>query len=100
MAKLIHEHSATFREDGTIYTMRTYGRQRRDGTWIGWIEFHPRDRTGEVRKTGRETTQPSQEALAYWADGLEPLYFEGAFERARRPARPVSRRSPARRRSA
>jgi len=85
MAKLIHKHSATFREpDGTVYAVRTYGTRRRDGKWIGWIEFHPRRRADEVRRTGRETTQPSQEALAYWADGLEPLYFEGAFERARR----------------
>jgi hypothetical protein len=82
MAKLIHRHSARFREaDGTGYAVRTYGRQRRDGTWIGWIEFHRRGR--EPLRTGRETTQPNQKALAYWADGLEPIYFEGAFERAR-----------------
>ncbi|HEY3120305.1 MAG TPA: hypothetical protein VGL15_06755 [Vicinamibacteria bacterium] len=82
---LVHKHSVTFTEPaGTAYSIRTYGKQRRDGTWIGWIEFHPRDGSGKVVRTGRETTQPNRKALAYWADGLEPLYFEGAFERARR----------------
>ena len=29
-----------------------------------------------------ETTQPNLEALRYWASGLEPVYLEGALERA------------------
>jgi hypothetical protein len=35
-----------------------------------------------VLRTGQETTQPSWRAIAYWASGLEPIYFEGAFARA------------------
>jgi hypothetical protein len=35
-----------------------------------------------VRRTRRETTQPSQKALTYWARGIEPVYLEGALERA------------------
>ena len=35
-----------------------------------------------VRRSGRETTQSNREHLAYWATGLEPTYFEGAFSRA------------------
>jgi hypothetical protein len=49
--------------------------------WEGWLEFLPLD-GGEPLCTGRETTQPNRDALAYWASGLEPIYFEGAFERA------------------
>jgi hypothetical protein len=49
--------------------------------WEGWLEFQPLD-GGLPRRTGRETTQPNRDALIYWASGLEPIYFEGAFERA------------------
>ena len=35
-----------------------------------------------VLRTERETTQPNRGAVAYWADGLEPIYLEGAFNRA------------------
>jgi hypothetical protein len=54
-----------------------------DGTWIGWIEFHPTDITKPVLITDQETSQPNQMDVEYWATGLEPVYFEGAFERAR-----------------
>jgi hypothetical protein len=53
--------------------------------WEGWIEFHPANGSGSVLRTGRETTQPNLAALEYWADGLEPIYFEGALARAERP---------------
>jgi hypothetical protein len=35
-----------------------------------------------VRRSPVETTQPNREALAYWASGIEPVYLEGALERA------------------
>jgi hypothetical protein len=58
------------------------GGQRTDGMWIGWVEFVAiGDR--RVWRTGTETTQPDRDSLLYWATGLEPLYFEGAFARAR-----------------
>lgn len=47
-----------------------------------WIEFHPVKRSGSVLRTHRETTQPNLTALEYWADGLEPVYFECALARA------------------
>jgi len=43
-------------------------------------------RSAAVLTTERETTQPSREALLYWATGLEPIYLEGAFARAVRAA--------------
>lgn len=39
-----------------------------------------------MRRTRRETTQPSRDALRYWATGLEPTYLQGALERALRAA--------------
>ena len=92
MDTLIHEFSRAVRDaDGHVYRARALGRRRRDGTWIGWLEFSPRGSGGVVRRTTRETTQPSQKALTYWARGIQSVYLEGALERAivnsRMPAR-------------
>jgi len=83
MQELILEHSTRIEdEDGGVYIPRSYGQERGDGTWAGWIEFHPVDNQGVFLRTDQETTQPNRTALAYWASGLEPVYFEGAFDRA------------------
>ena len=70
--------------DGGLYLPVVVGAQRGDGTWAGWLEFREIGGT-RVLRTNRETTQPNQGALAYWASGLQPSYIEGAFRRARRP---------------
>ena len=67
--------------DGTEYRVRVCGRPRSDGMWEGWIEFLAVGTAVGVR-TDVETTQPNRQDLAYWASGLEALYFEGAFRRA------------------
>jgi hypothetical protein len=83
MPELIYEHTARVEDgEGTVYVPRSYGQERGDGTWVGWIEFHPLDGEGVFLRTDQETTQPNRAALAYWASGLEPVYFEGAFARA------------------
>ena len=82
MRELIHRHSAHVRSaDGDLYEALIYGTRRADGTWIGWLEFLPLA-GGRVLRTGQETSQPNHNALEYWAGGLEPLYLEGALERA------------------
>ena len=84
MARLLQEYTTVVvGPDETNYLVRTYGDERLDGTWIGWIEFHPTDATKRVLKTEQETSQPNLMDLEYWATGLEPVYFEGAFNRAR-----------------
>jgi hypothetical protein len=67
--------------DDMVYRAEIWGDQRQDGRWEGWLRFIPPDGRG-ILSTGRETTQPNRNALVYWATGLEPIYLEGAFERA------------------
>ena len=82
MAEMIQQYVEKIESpSGTSYDVFAYEQPRSDGNWEGWIEFHSAG--GRVLRTARETTQPNRAALAYWASGLEPLYFEGAFARAR-----------------
>jgi hypothetical protein len=84
MDELIHEFASEIADaDGHGYTARAMGRQRKGRTvWEGWLEFAPLGGRGIVRRSQIETTQPNREALAYWASGIEPVYLEGALERA------------------
>ena len=84
MAELLQKYSTHVKStDGTTYIVRSYAEERADGTWAGWLEFHPTDSGKPVLRTGQETSQPSRVTVEYWASGLEPLYFEGALARAR-----------------
>ena len=84
MDNLIHEFTSEITDaDGHLYTARAMGRQRKGRTvWEGWLEFAPLGGRGIVRRSPVATTQPNREALAYWASGIEPVYLEGALERA------------------
>ena len=84
MDELIHEFANEITDaDGHVYMARAMGRQRKDRTvWEGWLEFTPSGGRGMMRRSQIETTQPNREALAYWASGVEPVYLEGALERA------------------
>jgi hypothetical protein len=77
MADLIHR----FESEINGFTVSAYAEQR-GNVWIGWLEFGPTGR-GSILRTGEETSQPSREAVEYWASGLEPVYLEGALVRAR-----------------
>ena len=84
MAELLQEYTTVVRApDNMTYTVRSYGKERADGTWIGWLEFEPTDSTKPTLLTDQETSQPNRIDVEYWATGLEPVYFEGAFGRAR-----------------
>lgn len=84
MDEVIHEFTGEVADpDGHGYSARALGHKRQGRTvWEGWLEFSPISGGGMVRKGPIETTQPNREALAYWASGLEPVYLEGALERA------------------
>ena len=62
--------------------MRIFGEERIDRTWEAWLEFHPPDISQPVLRTEQETSQPNRAAIEYWADGLEPIYLDGALARA------------------
>jgi hypothetical protein len=85
MAELLQEYlTHVIGPDHSTYIVRSYGEERLDGTWTGWLEFHPTDLSKRTLRTEQETSQPNRRAVEYWATGLEPTYFEGAFERARK----------------
>ena len=82
-AELLAELTERFTSGGGVpYQVRIWGGPRAERTWAGWLEFASADGT-DVRRTGQETTQPDREQVLYWATGLGPAYFEGAFARAR-----------------
>lgn len=81
---LIRQHSESVQDTlGNLYEVFIYGAPRLDATWEGWIEFVPLSPALPSLRTDRETTQPDLAALEYWSTGLEPMYFAGAFERAK-----------------
>jgi hypothetical protein len=82
MAELIHTYTHRVRgADGTRYRVHAYGERNDLGTWNGWLVFVPEGGVSELR-TDRETTQPERDDLEYWAGGIEPVYLDGALERA------------------
>lgn len=84
MSEFLQEYTPIITSpDGMTYTVRSYGEERDDNTWIGWLEFEPDDPEEPTLTTDQETSQPNRTAVEYWATGLEAVYFEGAFERAR-----------------
>lgn len=96
MKRLLQQFDTPFvDQDGEIYDIELYGQSRPADTWQGWLEF-VRRRDGTRFETPTETTQPSSDAVIYWATGLTQAYFEGAFERAQKPlTRPAVVRTPA-----
>jgi len=62
------------------YRVRIEGQQRPDSTWGGRLAFVDGK---SILRTGQETSQSNRQALEYWATGLEPIYLEGAFARAK-----------------
>ena len=81
-AMLIREHPTKIIDGDTTYVVQICGEERIDGTWEGWLEFHATDINQPMLRTEQETSQPNRAAIEYWADGLEPIYIEGALARA------------------
>lgn len=82
--ELIQQYKRRFRNgNGAEYTIQTWGRRIEDGTWVGWLEYHPLEDGLDVRRTSPETTQPGRRELSYWSSGLERGYLEKSYKRAR-----------------
>ncbi len=69
----------SIQRNGRTFRISVIGMERDDGTWEGRLQFSDGDRPVT---TEQETSQPSRDALEYWATGLEEIYFEGALRRA------------------
>jgi hypothetical protein len=97
MAEIIKQFESSVADvDDRSFVPTACARQSEDGRWEGWLEFDANDGSAVLR-TPRETTQPSRDAVAYWATGLSTVYLQGALARAQRPERPTEReidRSP------
>lgn len=92
MAEILVEYTDVIMEtkDGRRLLARACGTEDEHGKWQGWIEFVDPE-SGEVLRSGRETTQPNRAQTLYWATGITPVYLEGALERALQPpVRPPS----------
>ena len=85
MSEIIHEYSEPFAAAGREYTVRVIGLNRDANTWLGFFRFVDKV-SGETFDTPHETTQPNRDALIYWASGIEAVYLEGAWQRARAAA--------------
>ncbi len=79
---LIRKHRLQIVQGGTSYAVWICGEEDPDGTWKGWLEFHPVNAPEPILATDQETSQPNRDAIEYWANGLEPTYLEGALARA------------------
>jgi hypothetical protein len=93
MAELVHEREIVLTApDGTTYDRALiYAEPNGRTTWAGFVEFIEAKGDRAVR-TGHETTQSNIEGVAYWGTGLEPVYLEGALDRAlhrQKPAAPA-----------
>lgn len=86
MTDVVREFEQIFVAGEDRYRARVVASPYREKLWQGWIEFVP-VADGTPCRTDRETVQPDRAAAVYWAEGLEPLYLDGAFERACRHAK-------------
>ena len=67
---------------GRWYRPRAYGDPQPDGTWKGWLIFFSLIGGDAIAPPQSETTQVTWAALSTWADGIGPVYLDGALERA------------------
>ena len=85
MTQIVHERVVALLDsrEQRYDLARVLAEEQPDGSWHGSIEF--RSAEGAQLTTGRETTQVSRAAVAYWAEGLETVFLEGALHRAENP---------------
>jgi hypothetical protein len=86
MSELLREHPTLVGgTDGDVdaYVAQIRGREIDGGRWEAWIVFVPVQDGGPMRRTERDTTQASREAVEYWAAGVTSIYLQGALARSR-----------------
>jgi len=85
MAEVLASYDTPVGDQLGTYHARAVGRQAADGMWDGWLEFVSVDGRDDVLIGGVESRQPERHDLVYWANGLTPVFLEGALHRARSP---------------
>jgi hypothetical protein len=85
MAEVLRSFDEQIQHGQITYRPRVIGRHADDGMWEGWLEFIPVDGSAKVVVSAVESRQPERSHLEYWAQGLTPVYVEGALERALHP---------------
>jgi hypothetical protein len=86
MSELLREHPTLVggTDNGDdAYVAQIRGRALDDGRWEAWIVFVPVQDGGPMRRTQRDTTQASREAVENWAAGVTSIYLQGALGRSR-----------------
>lgn len=84
MTDVMMDLSETVSDARGVFHARAMARERRDGSWEGWLEFVRAD--ASVRyATPIETHQHDRVTMERWASGLTRVYAEGALARARMP---------------
>jgi hypothetical protein len=89
MPVVVHRYATHIRTpESALYAVTAVADEDVDSNFVGWLEFAPVNADLPALLTDVETTQAWLEAMEVWADGLEPTYLQGAFERAhlRRPS--------------
>ena len=82
MAQVVHECEHRVTQPGKGRYRVAAMAEPRGNVWIGWLEFSS-EQDGSMVRTSEETSQPTRDDVAYWASGLEPIYLDGAFRRAK-----------------
>jgi hypothetical protein len=91
MTEVMIDLSETVSDARGMFHARAMARQRRDGSWEGWLEFVRADADSSVRYTTPiETRQHDRVTMERWASGLTRVYAEGALARARMPRTPIA----------
>jgi hypothetical protein len=81
---LVHTFAGVVRDpEARDYAASVHALERSDGIWETWLEFRGLGRDVTL-STRRESEQPNQRAVVYWASGLRPSYLDGALRRAMR----------------
>ena len=86
MSELLREHPTLVggTDNGDhAYVAQIWGRALADGHWEAWIVFVPVQQGAHMRRTERDTTQASRDAVEYWAAGVTSIYLQGALVRSR-----------------
>jgi hypothetical protein len=86
MSELLREHPTLVGgTDGDVdaYVAQIWGRALDDGRWEAWAVFVPVQQGAPMRRTERDTTEASRDAVEDWAAGVTSIYLQGALARSR-----------------